>query len=175
MKKTQFSTSLISRTKHHWDSYSAKFSWVPAGQWQQFSKLFMLKTLQLSEDKSHPIRMDLKEKQTIKTSLGNRLRCDFGQHLIFYLTSFHSISIMWLLLESSKGWYTHLHRRWSISTLNSSDLWETLLPHKPKLLPRNFYHQVLVLFPESHRTLNKSLERSTLLNQSALPHTHLQA
>lgn len=118
--------------------------------------------------------MDLKEKQTIKTSLGNRLRCVFGQHLNFYLTSFHNISIVWLLLESSQGMvYSLLHRRWSISMLNSSDLWETLLPHKLKLLPRNFYHQVLVLFPGSHRTLNKSLERSTLPIQSALPHTHL--
>lgn len=133
----------------------------------------VLKNLQLSEDKSHPIGMDLKEKQTIKTSLGNQLRCVFGQHLNFYLTSFYNISIVWLLLESSKGWCTHLHRRWSISMLNSSDLWETLLPHKLKLLPRNFYHQVLVLFPGSHRTLNKSLERSTLLIQSALPHSHL--
>lgn len=131
-----------------------------------------LKNLQLSEDKLHPIGMDLKEKETIGTSLGNQPRCDFRQHLIFYLTSFHNISIIWLLLESSEGWCSHLCRRWSISRLNSPDLWETLLPHKLKLLPRNFYHQVFALFPESHKTLNKSLERSTLLIQSALPHIH---
>lgn len=36
--------------------------------------------------------------------------------------------------------------------LNSSDSQEILLPHKLKLLPRNFYHLVSVLSLESHKT-----------------------